>query len=875
MLDQPPQFETENMNPDDTHSLTDSLNSKGGYVTPKQGEELREIKQLLLSNSNTQFENFTTPKNASSYCSKVSNDNEESAECPEGRVREEYVVGEFPQIETADIFEPFDSDSRPSVREPDSFNALDESDIVAPPLVNEIGSSFYDDSDSSEDEGLQDYKVGGYHAVHVGEIYGERYIVIQKLGWGHFSTVWLAKDLKYDTYVAMKVQKSASHYTEAAFDEVEILDQVSTFWKKQEWQDSLKKYHEDKQASGNANPNNTTYDKSSTSCHTVQLLNSFTHNGPNGMHFIMVFQILGVNLLEIIKRYDYRGVPVPIVRELTRQCLMGLDYLHRICKLIHTDLKPENVVISLTKKELSEIKNKGMLTTTKMYDKKAELIRKSVANATNIPDAKLVNDRGRRVKQETTNLHTDRSACDTNMSRKDKQKYRKNKKKKVKKYIKQGRLPANYSSLPQEEKDRLYNEVRRKVENENIQRNGLDINHHSEKDIEDNTGFDDLKGRDIDINIDATDVTLTAPSTAKLGNSQDKYEDKESQSNTKKLSFEIPKLKTDQIKHEETPNDVDVKTTRRGPRIDENAQLTIVDMGNGCWTHHHFTSQIQTRQYRSPETIIGVPYGTSADIWSMGCMVFELLTGDFVFEPKSGERYGKDDDHLAQMIELLGPMPKNMALSGKNSKKFFDSTGHLKRIRGLNYWPLERVLVEKYRFTKEEAEPLADFLKETFIWDPEKRTSAQKLLDHPWLKMTKNYNYKMSDDDYEAMMIEIKQKEENERRKKELELILRDGILSPEDLHRKLNSENNSELAEEDFEQNWADTEDFHRDDIFNSSDDSISLGYGDSDREEENLFIGGGYGKGKALNNSFTGPYGNMEHIHYDKGENTQFQGL
>ena len=45
----------------------------------------------------------------------------------------------------------------------------------------------------------------------------KRYVIIQKLGWGHFSTVWLAKDFKYDTYVAIKIQKSAPHYMDAAY----------------------------------------------------------------------------------------------------------------------------------------------------------------------------------------------------------------------------------------------------------------------------------------------------------------------------------------------------------------------------------------------------------------------------------------------------------------------------------------------------------------------------------------------------------------------------------------------------------------------------------------------------------------------------------
>jgi serine/threonine-protein kinase SRPK3 len=55
------------------------------------------------------------------------------------------------------------------------------------------------------------------------------------------------------------------------------------------------------------------------------------------------------------------------------------------------------------------------------------------------------------------------------------------------------------------------------------------------------------------------------------------------------------------------------------------------------------------------------------------------------------------------MMELLGRMPKNMALGGKLSKKFFDKTGHLKKIRGLKFWPLKKVLIEKYKFKEREA----------------------------------------------------------------------------------------------------------------------------------------------------------------------------
>ena len=102
--------------------------------------------------------------------------------------------------------------------------------------------------------------------------------------------------------------------------------------------------------------------------------------------------------------------------------------------------------------------------------------------------------------------------------------------------------------------------------------------------------------------------------------------------------------------------------------MDKSVEVKIVDLGNGCWTYHHFTPEIQTRQYKSPEVILGAEYGCSADLWSLACMVFELVTGDFLFDPRKGSSYSKNEDHLAQMIELLNQMPKTLALSGTKGK---------------------------------------------------------------------------------------------------------------------------------------------------------------------------------------------------------------
>ena len=89
----------------------------------------------------------------------------------------------------------------------------------------------------------------------------------------------------------------------------------------------------------------------------------FFHFGENGRHFVMVFEVLGKNLFSLITKYDYRGIPIPIVREITKQILVGLDYMHRVCKLIHTDLKPENINFACREEEEFDLLYKYVFTT--------------------------------------------------------------------------------------------------------------------------------------------------------------------------------------------------------------------------------------------------------------------------------------------------------------------------------------------------------------------------------------------------------------------------------------------------------------------------------------------------------------------------------
>src|SRR5690349_12556978 len=55
---------------------------------------------------------------------------------------------------------------------------------------------------------------------------------------------------------------------------------------------------------------------------------------------------MGKNLLHLIKAFQYQGIPVAHVKLITKQILVGIDFLHTQCSIVHTDLKPENFLMA-------------------------------------------------------------------------------------------------------------------------------------------------------------------------------------------------------------------------------------------------------------------------------------------------------------------------------------------------------------------------------------------------------------------------------------------------------------------------------------------------------------------------------------------------
>ncbi|XP_041018140.1 SRSF protein kinase 2-like [Juglans microcarpa x Juglans regia] len=422
-------------------------------------------------------------------------------------------------------------------------------------------------SGSEEDEeGMESYRKGGYHAVRVGDQFaGGRYIAQRKLGWGQFSTVWLAYDTRTSEFVALKIQKSAAQFAQAALHEIEVLSAI---------------------ASG---------DPSNSRC-IVRLIDHFKHTGPNGQHLCMVLEFLGDSLLRLIRYNRYKGLGLNQVREICKCILAGLDYLHRELGIIHTDLKPENILLFST------------------IDPSKDPVRSELTPILERPEGN----------------------------------------------------PNGGTTMNLIEK-KLKRRARRAV----------------------------------------AKISERRASMGGLGGGA--------------------------AKSERNLDGIDVR-------------CKVVDFGNACWVDNQFAQEIQTRQYRAPEVILQAGYSFSVDMWSFACTAFELATGDMMFAPSSGQGFGEDEDHLALMMELLGKMPRKVAIGGARSKDFFDRHGDLKRIRRLKFWPLDRLLVDRYKFSENDAGEFAEFLCPLLDFAPEKRPTAQQCLQHPWLSLRNSTQGEMNNE---------------------------------------------------------------------------------------------------------------------------------
>ncbi|XP_015945867.1 serine/threonine-protein kinase AFC3 [Arachis duranensis] len=170
--------------------------------------------------------------------------------------------------------------------------------------------------------------------------------------------------------------------------------------------------------------------------------------------------------------------------------------------------------------------------------------------------------------------------------------------------------------------------------------------------------------------------------------------------------------------------------------LPKSSAIKLIDFGSTAFDHQIHNSIVSTRHYRAPEIILGIGWSYPCDLWSVGCILIELLTGEALFQTH------ENLEHLAMMERVLGPIPEHMVRrSTRGAEKYF------RRGARLN-WPEGAVSRESIRAVKKldlledivssrvdsSRSSLTDLLHGLLTYDPNERLTARQALDHPFFR---------------------------------------------------------------------------------------------------------------------------------------------
>ncbi|KAM3418249.1 hypothetical protein BST61_g4250 [Cercospora zeina] len=171
-----------------------------------------------------------------------------------------------------------------------------------------------------EEETIPDYNASHFCQVSPGDVVGDgRYSIVSKLGWGRYSTVWLATDLhrvgSRNRHVSVKFNNCDAD-RESIQQELKLLQRLSEA------------------------------DSTHRGFHIIRkTVDSFELNSGSGTHLCLVYEPLRETLEIYRRRFPNAQLPVPLLKVYAQVLLVGLDFLHTQCGIIHTDLKLDNILV--------------------------------------------------------------------------------------------------------------------------------------------------------------------------------------------------------------------------------------------------------------------------------------------------------------------------------------------------------------------------------------------------------------------------------------------------------------------------------------------------------------------------------------------------
>lgn len=439
-------------------------------------------------------------------------------------------------------------------------------------------------SKSSTSESSDDEYYGDNGEEFRSNILNNKYALIEKIGFGSYSSVWLAYCISDNKYYAVKIQNSEDY--EEGIEELNILNKIKSIDSNYlinlvEGFEIVKKDFVTKKIK----KHNKIFTKK------VQVSNKFV---------CMVLPLMACSLYSLIRRGRYSsGLDNDLLMKSSNCLINSVRILHNNLKLCHTDIKPENILISGYSLKINEIIDE--------YSK---------FNVKELYEAK--------VQEEIINKKYDLS--------------NNNIKKKVRK-AKSKILKTIHSHLLE---------------------NMITINQDSDSESDDNSS------------------------------------------------------------KSESISEIDIIDNKNL----ENSEILLTDFGSNIKIKDLEDEEIQTRYYRAPEVILGHKYNEKIDIWSIGCCLYEIYTGEILFNPDKDDDISRDMYHLILITNIIGSFPKDFVRKSPYRKEFFNKECKLKVNSNISK-SLDDLLDE----VKNPNNKIKSIIKKCLTIDPIYRISINELCD--------------------------------------------------------------------------------------------------------------------------------------------------
>ncbi|KAI2001393.1 hypothetical protein LOY97_006509 [Ophidiomyces ophidiicola] len=167
-----------------------------------------------------------------------------------------------------------------------------------------------------------------------------------------------------------------------------------------------------------------------------------------------------------------------------------------------------------------------------------------------------------------------------------------------------------------------------------------------------------------------------------------------------------------------------IPLTPRFPSITDFGEARIMSSGKLPW------EDVMPDVYRAPEIILRMPWDEKVDMWSIGLVCWDLVTGRTLFRGRNSEKLLDDAIHLAEMIAIMGRPPKEFLKRSEMCQIWWDENGTWRGAAPIPTYSLED-LAEK--IGGEDRNGFLSFFRRTLRWLPEERPTTEELTSDPWL----------------------------------------------------------------------------------------------------------------------------------------------